>query len=73
MSETAWVQYGALGIVAFVVWRSLLYLTTSLNGKFDKLTKAVETSENTHRVATKELTEAMNSLRDAVERVNRVP
>lgn len=63
---TGWIQFGALGIVAFVVWRVISWLTSSLNGKLDRLTDA--TQANT--TAAKEASGAIRALTRAVERLN---
>jgi hypothetical protein len=65
-AESVWIQFGALGIVGFVVWRVVGWLTNSLNGKLDRLTDA--THANT--AAARETTGAIRQLTRAVERQN---
>lgn len=61
-----WIQFGALGIVAFVVWRLVAWVLGSLNGKLDRLTKATEATT----AATRENTGAIKELTRVVERMD---
>jgi len=65
-SEAAWIQFGALGIVGFVVWRLIAWVTNSLNGKLDRLSAATDANTN----AAKEGSGAIRALTRAVERLN---
>lgn len=42
-------QFGALGIVAFVCWRLVAFVTSSLNGRLDRLSQAVEENTRSNR------------------------
>lgn len=64
--DPIWIQFGALGIVGFVVIRIVDFLLKKLNGKLDRLSDA--TQANTH--AAREAAGAVRELTRAVEKLN---
>jgi len=65
-------QFGALGIVAFVCWRLVAWMTGSLNGKLDRLACAVEDNTKATLTTSAALERSAKAQRDTASAIRAI-